>query len=219
MYQNADHALVISYEEMAYLKNYINTPLHYIPPYFFDVQQHTASFEQRQGILFVGGFHHPPNQDAIKWFLSEIYPNLEKEGIYLTIAGSEMPDFIFEYKNRFKSLTILPDVPTQQLEELYANTRVAIVPLTMGAGVKGKVVEAMAKGVPMVGTDKAFEGLYKDDSFLYKSINDPIAFGEEIKKIYNDNDLWGQLSGFGKSYVATYFNMDKMKAVLKNIIE
>lgn len=219
MYHNADHALVISHEEMAYLEKYVSTPLHYIPPYFFEIHAHTAGFDERKGILFVGGFHHPPNQVAIKWFMEEIYPALERKGIYLTIAGSEMPEFIFDYKSQYKSLTILPDVPITQLEQLYANTRIAVVPLTLGAGVKGKVIEAMAKGVPMVGTDKAFEGLYKDDEFLYRSINDPKLFAAAVIELYNDRDEWQMLSDFGKAYVSVYFNKTAMKDTLEKIIE
>ena len=219
MYQHVTDALMISYEEIAYLKTYITTPLHYIPPYFFTVKKNTAGFDERQGILFVGGFHHPPNQDAMRWFLNDIYGGLEKEGIYLTIAGSEMPDFIFEYKQKFPSLTILPDVPSEQLEELYAAAKIAIVPLTLGAGVKGKVIEAMAKGVPIVGTDKAFEGLLKNDDFIYRNINDPAEFAAEIKKIYHDREIWMKLSDFGKDYVTRSFNKDIMKNVLRSIIE
>lgn len=219
MYSNADAALVISHEELAYLKKYVDTPLHYIPPYFFEIQQTTKPFNSRKGILFVGGFQHPPNQDAIRWFVENMYESLEKEGIYLTIAGSEMPQFVLDYKKKYPSLTILPDVPILQLEELYANAKIAIVPLTVGAGVKGKVIEAMAKGVPIVGTDKAFEGLYKTEDFLYKDINDPLAFIAEIMRIYNNAEFWEQLSVFGKAYVSQYFNKAIMKDTLQKIIE
>ena len=219
MYQNVSDALVISYEEMAYLKAYISTPLHYIPPYSFTVENNTPDFDSREGILFVGGFHHPPNQEAMKWFLDGIYNELEKDGIYLTIAGSEMPDFVYEYQQKFKSLTILPDVPAEQLEALYDNARIAVVPLNLGAGVKGKVVEAMAKGVPIVGTNKAFEGMYKDDNFKYSGIDDPTEFIASVKTVYHNRGLWNELSSFGKKYVSSYFNIGIMKNVLRDIIE
>jgi GT2 family glycosyltransferase len=218
MYQNVTDALVISYEEMSYLKNYITTPLHLIPAYFFDVKELTPGYDERNGILFVGGFHHPPNQDAMKWFLNNVYGTIEKQGINLTIAGSEMPDFLFEYKKKFPALVLLPDVPVAQLEELYAKTRIAIVPLQVGAGIKGKVIEAMAKGVPVVGTDRAFEGLLKDNSFLYAGCNDEAGLAAQIIRVYQDRQLWDQLSGFGKGYVARYFNKEAMKQVFNDIL-
>ncbi len=218
MYNNASNSIVISYDELNFLKGYISKPLHYIAPYFFDVQKKVNSFNQRSGILFVGGFHHPPNQDAMKWFLNNAYKNIESENIKLTIAGSEMPDFMYEYKRQFPSLEILPDVSTDKLEELYNATRIAIVPLTLGAGVKGKVIEAMAKGVPMVGTDKAFEGLYKDESFLYTPVNDADEFARQVVILYSDKQKWDTLSEFGLNYVSQYFNKEKMKEVFSNII-
>ncbi|MBC7552659.1 MAG: glycosyltransferase [Taibaiella sp.] len=218
MYQNADTALVISNEELDYLKKYIKAPLHYIPPYFFDVKQSNVSYKERQGILFVGGFHHPPNQDAMKWFLGEIYAQLHNKGIALTIAGSEMPDFIFQYKQQFKLLEVLPDVSTATLESLYARTRIAIVPLKVGAGVKGKVIEAMAKGVPVAGTDRAFEGLKKDDEFIYRGFNTTNELIENILEIYQDEQKWKLFSDFGQRYVENYFNKQKMVEVFKKII-
>ena len=219
MYENVNHALVISHEEMEYLKKYITTPLHYIPPYFFEVNEVTPPYSERNGILFVGGFHHPPNQDAMRWFLNEIYPALYKENIKFTIAGSEMPEFIFEYKNKYKSLEVLPDVPIETLEMLYAATRIAIVPLQVGAGVKGKVIEAMAKGVPVVGTDRAFEGLNKNEAFIYKGYNTAAEIVENIILTYNNQQRWEQLSAFGKQYVKENFNKENMRQAFKDIIQ
>ncbi len=218
MYQHASDSLAISSEEIAYLHKYITKPIHYVPPYFFNVQDNTAAYESRAGILFVGGFNHPPNQDAMRWFLDNVYAGLEAQGIYLTIAGSKMPEFIFNHRERFSSLSVLPDVSVEELEALYTRTRIAIAPLQSGAGVKGKVIESMAKGVPVVGTDVAFEGMPKDDGFIYKGVNTQADMLTEIIRVYTDKNQWQKLSIFGKAYVAGNFNMENMKAVFKKII-
>jgi len=219
MYHLADNALGISTEEMEYLRKYIKTPLHYIPPYFFDVAPNTEPYEKREGIFFVGGFSHTPNRDAMKWFLEEVYGLLDKKDIPFTIAGSYIPEFIFEYGKRFKSLTVMPDVTVDELNSLYAKTRIAVVPLTNGAGVKGKVIEAMAKGVPVVGTDIAFEGMPKDVDFLYRGNNTAQELAENIVYTYTNKEQWQRLSSFGMDYVRHNFNKDSMKKVFKNIIE
>jgi GT2 family glycosyltransferase len=218
MYSNVDHALMISYDEIKYLEKSTKTPLHYIPPYFFDIAPETAGYKERKGILFVGGFHHPPNQDAMKWFMSEVYPSIQTAGIELTIVGSEMPEFVLNYGKQFDSVTVRPDVSIKELEELYSAARIAVVPLTSGAGVKGKVIEAMAKGVPLVGTSKAFEGLNKSGTFLYQDLDRADMFAAEVVKLYNDKAYWEQLSAFGKSYVQQYFNRQTMKNTLEKII-
>ncbi len=219
MYTSCDNALMISDVEINYLKSYINTPLHYIPPYFFEPNKYVPGFEQREGILFVGGFQHPPNLEAMTWFLDEMYPALERQNISLTIAGSEMPERILNYRNRFRLLQILPAVSTERLEALYAKTRVAIVPLRVGAGVKGKVVEAMAKGVPIAGTDRAFEGLRSVVDFPYTGRNTCDELTHEILSIYNNKQIWQVMSDFGIAYVQAHFNKENMKLVFKMILD
>ncbi len=219
MYANADNSLVISVDELDYLKQYITKPLSYIPGYFFEVAARTPGYEEREGLLFVGGFNHPPNKDAMKWFLDDIYPQLSVHNIGLTIVGSLVPDFIFKYKEQFKNINIQSEIPVDELERLYAKSRIAVVPLLSGAGVKGKVIEAMAKGIPVVGTDTAFEGMPKDDSFAYKGANSVQEMIAEILRIYSHKDAWEKLSAFGKTYVRDNFNKENMKAVFKNIIE
>ncbi len=218
MYQNVDNSLMISQEEIAYMKEYITKPIHYIPAYFFEVEQQTAPYQDRKGILFVGGFGHPPNIDAVKWFLDEAYVIMDEQNIPLTIAGSNIPQSILQYKERFPSLTILPDVSTATLNDLYAKTRIAVAPLRLGAGVKGKVLEAMSKGVPVAGTDRAFEGLYKDKDFSYTGHNTAKELADNIVYIYTHKDAWNNLSKFGKDYVARYFNREKMKEVFRKVI-
>ena len=219
MYRHADNSLVCGYDELEYLRRYIKKPLHYVPPYFFDVAKDEPSFDAREGLFFVGGFNHPPNKDAMQWFLEEVYGPLHEQGIPLTIAGSKMPDFITEYKKKYKLLTVLPDVPVDELNDLYTRARIAIVPLLSGAGVKGKVIEAFAKGVPVAGTDVAFEGMPKTEGFLYKGHNSAQALTEEILKLYNDRSYWDKLAAFGKEYVLKNFQRKNMQDVFRRIIE
>lgn len=219
MYSNVDNSLMISPEEIAYMQEYITKPIHHVPAYFFEVEDQTPSFSQRSGILYVGGFGHPPNTDAMLWFLEEAYAELEQKGIHLTIAGAQIPESIFRYKDKFPSLTVMSDVPTPVLNDLYAKARIAVVPLRLGAGIKGKVLEAMSKGVPVVGTDRAFEGLHKDNTFIYKPSNTAAQLIENIVSLYADESSWNKLAAFGKKYVSAYFTRDKMKEVFRNLLK
>ncbi|MCD6011428.1 MAG: putative glycosyltransferase [Flavipsychrobacter sp.] len=218
MYQNADVSFYISQEEADYLKKYIVKPLHYVPPYFFDVAASRPGYEAREGIFFIGGFNHPPNREGMMWFLDEVYAPLHAKNIKLTIAGSKMPQELFAYQEKYNLLSIRPDVSNEELETLYANTRIAIVPLRSGAGVKGKVIEAMAKGVPVVGTDIAFEGMPKKEDYLYKGANTPDDMYNEIMSVYSSGERWEQLSQFGMKYVQENFSKDNMTSVFKKII-
>jgi glycosyltransferase involved in cell wall biosynthesis len=154
----------------------------------------------------------------MRWFLNEVYEPLHNKGIGLTIAGSNVPTFIFEYKKRYKLLQIISDISVENLDELYQQVRVAIVPLRIGAGVKGKVIEAMSKGVPVAGTFLAFEGIPKEEGFLYNGQNTAKGLCDEILHLYSDAAYWNQLSAFGAGYVAHHFNRHIMKNTFKKIL-
>ena len=219
MYSESDNSIVVSLDEIEYLKKYITKPLHYIPLFSFEVAEQIPDFEAREGLLFVGGFNHPPNMNGIIWFLDNVYEELHKQNIKLTIVGSKMPPSIMKYKQKFKLLTFLPDAPIAELDNLYAYSKIAIVPLLTGAGVKGKVIESMAKGVPVAGTDAAFEGMPKDSTFLYKGRNTPADMAEHILSLYTNKEAWETLSVFGRKYVSENFNKENIKEVFRDILQ
>lgn len=131
-----------------------------LQPYLFDnvvAKKYDAS--KRKDILFVGGFGHAPNFDGVKWFINDCMPKiLESEpDLVLHIAGNNPPDELLTMQN--KNIVVDGFVSDERLNELYNQVRLVVVPLRYGAGIKGKVIEAMAKGVPVVTTDVGAEGI------------------------------------------------------------
>ena len=114
--------------------------------------------EQREGILFVGGFGHDPNLDAVMWFLDKIYPEVYKRtNASFIIVGSKAPIALTKLKT--KGVVVRGYVSEEELEKLYNGVRLVVVPLRYGAGIKGKVVEAMYYGTPLVTTSIGAEGI------------------------------------------------------------
>ena len=106
---------------------------------------------ERKGILFVGGFSHGPNIDAVEWFVDEIYSQIrEKANIPFYIVGSNAPDDIKALDG--DGIVFKGFVSDEELAKLYANCKIVVVPLRYGAGVKGKVVEAIYNGSPIITT-------------------------------------------------------------------
>ena len=119
-------------------------------------------FEARDGLLFVANFQHPPNLDGIVWFIREVLPRIKRaETPLLRIVGANPPQFLKNLES--KQLEVMGWV--EDLTDLYQQSSVAIAPLRFGAGVKGKVSEAWAFGVPVVGTRMAFEGMIPPEDF------------------------------------------------------
>ena len=127
-----------------------------VMPLFRKVPAQIDGFERRRGIGFIGGFMHTPNVDAIKYFLNEVWPIIQKlePSLPFEIAGMGLPDNLrslpvgVSYKGR-----------VDDLEGWLRKLRLTVAPLRYGAGAKGKVASSIANGVPVVGTELAFEGM------------------------------------------------------------
>ena len=119
--------------------------------------------KEREGILFIGGFSHAPNVDAALWFGKEIYPEiLKRQNITFYIVGSNAPD---EVKNlNTTGIKYKGFVSEHELCDLYQKVRIVVVPLRYGAGIKGKVVDAMYQEVPIISTSVGIEGILEAES-------------------------------------------------------
>ena len=117
-------------------------------------------FAEREGLLFVGGFAHPPNADAVLWFAREIFPLIRRElpDVKFYVAGSRVTDEIKALEEPGNGIIIKGFVSEEELAQLYGHCRVVVVPLRYGAGVKGKVVEAIYNGAPIVTTSTGQRG-------------------------------------------------------------
>ena len=125
-------------------------------------------FGEREGLLFVGGFAHPPNADAVLWFAREIFPLIRRElpDVKFYVAGSKVTDEIKALEETESGIIIKGFVSEEELAQLYGQCRVVVVPLRYGAGVKGKVVEAIYNGAPIVTTSTGAEGIPFADTVL-----------------------------------------------------
>lgn len=118
--------------------------------------------DSRQGLLFVGSFIHPPNTDAVRWFHNAILPQLDTAALPVHVVGAHPPTELQEKDS--DDFRILGQLSEEDLTALYASVRLVIVPLRYGAGVKGKVLEALYNGVPVVTTAIGAEGIENIES-------------------------------------------------------
>ncbi|MDE1569294.1 glycosyltransferase [Aquabacter sp. P-9] len=125
-------------------------------------------------LMFVGGFSHTPNVDGIVWFVNEVMPILRSKGrsITLDVAGSNAPRQVLELAA--PDVRICGRVSDEELAELYHSCALSVVPLRYGAGVKGKVIEAMGQGTPVVMTPVGAQGIEnaEDISFVAEAAED-----------------------------------------------
>ncbi len=161
------------------------------------------------GLLFVGGFRHTPNVDGMLWFVNEIMPLIKKrrKDLKLTVIGSNPPKEIQALSST--DIIIKGYVTDDELGEAYKNHRLCIIPLRYGAGVKGKVIESMYYGLPLVTTTIGAEGLDGIESFAEIADN-ARDFASAILNIYDDFDLLSEKSQRGVAFVQENFSEDRV---------
>jgi hypothetical protein len=163
-----------------------------------------APASARKGMVFVGSHDHAPNIDGLNWFFREVLPEVRKrkcqDAVY--VVGSGM--------GRYKPPTddpravVLGRIDDEALDKLYAEVRVALVPLRYGAGVKGKVIEAMGKGVPCLTTPVGVQGLGWALKVL-RPFDTAHDFASAIIEMMRDDALWQEKSREGLRLIsATY---------------
>lgn len=172
-------------------------------------------FEQKEGILFVGGFAHPPNSDAVQYFIKEIWPLVRKElEINFYIVGSKAEESIQSLHNPEEGIIFKGFVSDEELEELYRKVRMVAVPLRYGAGVKGKIIEALYNGCVVITTPVGEEGIPKANEVM-KIAKTGEEFAEEILKLYNDFVQLKQISRNAFAYIRKYHGVDAVWSVIE----
>ncbi len=170
----------------------------------------------RTGLLFVGGFRHPPNVDAVLWFVQEVLPLLHAQhpDMPLHCIGGDVPACIAQLAS-VPGVHIHGHVP--DLQPWLDTCRVSIAPLRFGAGVKGKVNQAMAHGLPVVATACAVEGMHLHAGHDVLVATSATAFAQAVQRVYADADLWQQLSTHGRSNVAQHFSFDAARLSVRRL--
>jgi len=193
---------------------------HTILPYFFENKNEVIeNFSGRKDILFVGGFSHGPNVDAIRWFVNDIWPTVTREipEANLIIVGSNAPEDVLKLASG--NILVKGYLSDEQLDETYSSSKIAIIPLRYGAGVKGKTVEAIYKGIPLVTTDFGAEGLPGDISFLPVA-NNPDDFAKKLVTLYRmGNGELSVMSGKEIQYINDYFSEQSSRQPMRKLLE
>jgi glycosyltransferase involved in cell wall biosynthesis len=190
-----------------------------LPVYFFDEPvKNVPPFSQRRDILFVGGFGHPPNIDAVLWFVNEVFPLVSRSipGIVLNVVGSNPPKEILNLKS--DSVNVTGYVSDEDLVEFYRKCRISVLPLRVGAGVKGKLLEAMYHRVPTVITPVAAEGVYHIDSHSIIA-STPAEFAKGISRLYNDEKAWIEYSKKGNDLIHNNYTELNAQKILEQDIK
>lgn len=173
-------------------------------------------FSERSGILFIGNFQHPPNIDAVEYYLREIQPLLHERlaGVRFTAIGANVPPGL----ERLAGPDVRLTGHVRDIEPYFAAARLSIAPLRYGAGIKGKITTSMAFGLPVVTTALGAEGMGLEHGKHALIADSPDAFADAVVALHSDEAVWNRLSANGPPHVSAQFSFDKAEAMLSKVL-
>jgi GT2 family glycosyltransferase/glycosyltransferase involved in cell wall biosynthesis len=188
----ADETWVVSGVEQKLLREARPDKSIEIVPTIVDVPGSKAPFSLRRDFLFIGGFQHTPNIDAIIFFLKKIYP-LVKERLgdakFYIIGDKTPPEVVALATDNVIVAGLQPDV-----RPFFESVKLSVAPLRYGAGIKGKINLSMGFGVPVVATSLAVEGIALTDREDILIADEPEDFARAVIELYESEELWNRLS-------------------------
>ena len=150
------------------------------------------AFESRTDIIFLGNYAHTPNIDAVKWFVTEIWPAIRQKlpDVVFYITGSNAPED-FAQLETMPGVKVVGRVP--EVGPWFDQCRVFVSPLRYGAGMKGKIGHAMSYGLPVVTTGIGAEGMRLKDGETALIADDPKDFAKAVVRLYESRPLCQEL--------------------------
>jgi GT2 family glycosyltransferase len=201
--RNVDLALSYSaVEEAVILSHNLDSTRTGRLPWIAEPAAQGAGFAERKSIAFLGGFRHGPNVEAVDFFIQRVLPGLTAalpEALFEVYGSAISP----ENRKRWTRENVAVRGQIDHLDELFGHIRVFVAPLASGAGVKGKVFDALAHGVPAVLSPMAAEGIGVRDGQEVLLAESPEEWVRQIKRLFDDEKLWKRLSAAGRRLIET----------------
>jgi GT2 family glycosyltransferase len=218
LFDKSDVVLTPSIREKELLSGDLHgKPIEVMPAFFYpSIADPIRNFDQRKDILFIGGFNHTPNIDAVKWFAREVFPLVRQKDptIRFVVVGSQAPEEIIALDS--EQILVRGFLSDEELDEVYSSVRLAVIPLRYGAGVKGKTVEAMSRALPLVSTSFGLEGL-KDIGNLLAPCDTAGEFAGAVLELYASIPRLTSQSRFIQEYASTHFTKSAAAIFFKGL--
>jgi glycosyltransferase involved in cell wall biosynthesis len=164
-------------------------------------------------MLFLGSFRHEPNVVALNWFVNEVLPRIvaRRPEARLVVVGADAPPR-HPYADREPAIEIRGFV--EDIREPLARYAVFVCPVRSGSGVRVKLLEAFASGIPVVSTRLGAEGLARQDGEFCWLADQPEAFANRVLRIFDDQRLAAEMAARARAEVVANWDMAAITARL-----
>jgi GT2 family glycosyltransferase len=212
--------LTLSYTdvEISVLESHLTSPakLARLPWVVETAKRPRKPFSQTKDILFLGGFGHPPNVQAVKFFAAEVMPQLRKtlpDVVFNVVGSSPTPEVLALASDAVQITGYVAD-----LEEVFDASRIFVAPLLAGAGIKGKVLEGIARGAAMVLSHVAAEGTGLVDGVDCLIAKTPEEWATAVARLYGDEPLWATLGANAQRAAETRFSFEAGAELMRSAL-
>ncbi len=218
----SDCSLLISTFEMELLEKGLGIPkslLLYLPFMVGGITPETLenwpSFDKRRDFVHIGNGRHRPNVDSIRLLKFELWPQIKKSlpEAKLHIYGAYLPREILEMHDPKSGFYV--EGWTEDLEGTLQNARVLLAPLRFGAGIKGKLLDAMLHGIPSVTTSIGSEGMKGKLPWNGAVEDDGEVFVQQAVELYQNREKWEKAQSHGEELVREHFDKRIHREALK----
>ena len=212
----SDAIVVVSPDEKRVLEKKLPRQRIAVISNIHEIRATIPPFESRRDFLFIGGFEHTPNVDAMLWFCAEIMPKILKELPDTTfhIIGSKMPASV----RALASDNVVTHGYVEKAELFFESCLLSVAPLRFGAGVKGKTNQSMSFGVPVVSTSIGAEGMHLTHEKDILLADGPQEFAQQVIRLHRDRELWTALSRNGLKNIEEHFSSAAAKRNLEELL-
>jgi glycosyltransferase involved in cell wall biosynthesis len=226
----SDLSLIISEVEIEILKNQfkVDENLLVYLPFMLDLIseqsiENLPKFQKRQHFISIGNFLHEPNYNAVLYLKETIWPLIKKQlpKAELHIYGAYASQKVNQLHNEKQGFLIKGFA--EDVKEVMKQAKVCLAPIRFGAGLKGKLVDAMQNGTPCVVTSIGAEGMFgnlQPNGFIE---DDPQKIADNAVRLYQDEMLWNKKQQNGCQIINQRFNktnhQQKFSSVLKESIQ
>jgi glycosyltransferase involved in cell wall biosynthesis len=213
---SADAVITHSAEEAGLLKCEVPAAHIHVVSWAVNARPRDVAFSKRHGIAFVGSYTHAPNADAAQWLAQAIMPLVHRgdPAIICALIGSGMPESL----RQLTAPGVAPLGYVADLDGALAQIRLTVAPLRYGAGVKGKVLESLARGVPCVMSRVAAEGLALPDALAPLVADTAADIAARVLHLHADEAAHAAVREAGLAFIARRHSADSILPALKAAI-
>ncbi len=212
----ADASIVVSPVEKELLTNEVPRANVHVVQLVIPEEPPGPGFEPRRDILFIGGYQHSPNAEAVLYFCREILPAVRTKvpGMRFLILGSRPTPEIQALANEHVQVLGFQ----KDISPYFNACRLMVAPLRFGAGIKGKLGTSFSFGLPVVATSVAAEGMYLQHGREVLIADTPQEFADAVLRLYDDPVLWASMSQAGRQLVRERYSPEVIREGLRQVI-